>query len=285
VFPVESKSYVELSERLEALSRIEQLSVAMHSRADEHRQVALMFAYCDESGDQRIFAVCGLMGRLAEWREVGRLWRVELLAAKLDAFHAAHCEARRGAFEAMERDQRDHLQRRFYQIVAQHNLWGYCHGAFLQAFEANKELLAKYQREKPYYLMFQTLIERMALDMDAAGLPKTEQITFIFDQQVQFQPIAGRIYQNLASGRATKITYSHRLRGLAFISDDGVPELQAADVWAYESRKYLSDVIVNHRPDDRWQYKLLKDSGRMRIDGCTADSVMRLAHQLGWSLS
>lgn len=66
----------------------------------------------------------------------------------------------------------------------------------------------------------------------------------------------------------SRITYAHRLGGLYFDSRFRQIQLQAADVWAYESRKWVTDVLIKTLPDgERWQFKLLNETARHRIAG------------------
>ena len=55
-------------------------------------------------------------------------------------------------------------------------------------------------------------------------------------------------------------------------------QLQAADVWAYESRKYVSDVLIDQQPDgQRWQYEMLIRGGRSQVWGFPPERLDALA--------
>jgi hypothetical protein len=86
----------------------------------------MVASYNDESGDNRSFAVSGLLGLLPEWVELERLWRAKLAEHDLPEFHAASCELREKPFENYEREVRDMFQREFYGLITKVQLWGFC---------------------------------------------------------------------------------------------------------------------------------------------------------------
>ena len=45
-------------------------------------------------------------------------------------------------------------------------------------------------------------------------------------------------------------------------------------MWAYESRKYVSEILIDKRlAGERWQFKLLGESGRNVISGFPDESL------------
>jgi hypothetical protein len=113
--------------------------------------------------------------------------------------------------------------------------------------------------------------------MEEGGFPPNEPIAFVFDEQKEFKGRAQRLYNSLRYSQGNGITYRHRLGSLTFDSRFCQLQLQAADVWAYESRKYVTDVLINKRRDgQRWQYELLRDTKRMNIRGFPPESLDKL---------
>ena len=78
-----------------------------------------------------------------------------------------------------------------------------------------------------------------------------------------------------------RLTYRHRLGSISFDSRFCNIELQTADVWAYESRKWVSDVLIDKRPDgQRWQFEIFQKMGRIDISGFEPDCLDRLASDM-----
>jgi hypothetical protein len=241
----------------------------------------MVASYNDESGDERIFAVSGLLGMLPEWVELGRRWKQKLTEYRLPEFHAAQCESRREPFGGHERETRDMFQREFYGLIAQSKLWGFCTAiwqkAYSDRFDEFKELRPSPEGHfaHPYFLAFQHNVEAMCLRLEQEKAPRDEPIAFVFDQQKEVEGRAKMLYDSMKYSQGGYLAaYRHRLGSLSFDSRFSQIQLQAADVWAYESRKYVSDILVAKRTDGpRWQFEILRNTGRMQVSGLPADSL------------
>jgi hypothetical protein len=278
----ESLRYRDLLSRIDALTSIEELSLLAHSPKDEGVFAMMVAAYSDESGDDRTFAVSGLLGLLPDWVELGRLWEQKLNEYRLPEFHAANCENRRKPFEGYERFMRDRFQSEFYGLIAKARLWGFCTAVFQSAYAERMTEFDKLRSgaegdfTHPYFLAFQHNVEAMCLRLDKEGAPRNEPITFVFDQQKEYEGRAKTLYDSMRNSKGGQINYRHRLGSISFDSRFCQLQLQAADVWAYESRKWISDVKIDRRPDGgRWQFELL-NTGRNRISAFEAESLDRL---------
>src|ERR1700742_5188883 len=116
-----------------SLSEFEQFALLVHAHDSQHRLMAMIVAYCDESGDHRppsLFSVSAIIGPSVALFDLGSRWRKALDKHGLTAtgFHMTECEA--GAkdtpFEGMSRDQRDELQRSFIDVINKTTLSGFC---------------------------------------------------------------------------------------------------------------------------------------------------------------
>jgi hypothetical protein len=252
--------------------------------SDEGRLTMMVVAYNDESADERTFAVSGLLGLLPDWVELGRLWEKKLEEHRLKEFHSARCEGRRPPFDGYERETRDMFQREFYGIVAQARLWAFCTAVWLSDYDQRRGEFAKFRSlpegdfTHPYFLAFQHNVEAMCLRLDREGAPRNEPIAFVFDQQKEHEGRAKQLYDSLMNSKGDGITYRHRLGAISFDSRFCQLQLQAADLWAYESRKHVSEVLIDKRPDgNRWQFEILRKTGRINISCFPPEALDRLA--------
>jgi hypothetical protein len=277
------RRYENLVARIENLSSIEEMSLLVHAPKDEGLFAMMLASYNDESGDKRTFAVSGLLGLLPDWVELDRTWKGKLAEYHLPEFHAAKCEQRLAPFDKYEREERDLFQREFYGLIANLRLWGFCTAIWQEAyrdrwveFEGFRSDSRRGDLTHPYFLAFQHNIESMSILLDKQNAPRDEPIAFVFDQQKEYEGRAKRLYDSMK--QSDQVTYRHRLGSLSFDSRFCQLQLQAADVWAYESRKYVSDVLIDGRPDgQRWQFEILRATGRNIIRGFPPESLDKLA--------
>jgi hypothetical protein len=110
---------------------------------------------------------------------------------------------------------------------------------------------------------------------------RDEPIAFVFDQQKQFEGRAKDLYERLSRrnwprGTDRKWPLAYRLGSIGFESRLRHVELQAADAWAYESRKYISESVLRDYPI-RWQMQMFMDSGRFNISGYQKEQILGVA--------
>jgi hypothetical protein len=281
----ESSRYHDLLSRIDTLTSIEEVSLVVHPPNTDFRLFAMMVvSYNDESGDERVFAVSGLLGLLPDWVELGRLWEMKLNEHHLPEFHAANCEQKLEPFDSYMREQRDMFQREFYGLIAQSRVWGFCTAVWQSAYAARWPEFKGFRSgvegdfTHPYFLAFQHNIEAMSLRLDREGAPRNEPIAFVFDQQKEYEGRAKQLYDSIKNSAGEQITYRHRLGSISFDSRFCQLQLQAADSWAYESRKHVGDVLVDGKPDgQRWQFEIFRGMNRINISGFPPESLDRLA--------
>lgn len=274
----------------ESLTAFEQLALLVHPQTSEHRFMSLMnSAFCDESenhSEPAVYTVSGYMGRGPDWFELGRKWRTALAKKKLTefGFHMAQCEAGlEPPYDGMSREYRNHLQQTFIEIINESHIWGYASAIELTRYNQIIDAIKKGREpgfHKAYYLAFQHQLEWCALELDRSGYPETECVAFVFDEQQEYQGNAKILYDSIKLGSNHK--WARRLGSLTFDSDFAREELQAADVWAYESMRYIREVKVQGK-EPRWQYKLLQGGlhpPNVKVFG--APEIDILAKREGW---
>lgn len=278
----------------ERLPELEQFDLI--SRPDsEHRFMAVMnLAYCDESADPRsppVYSVSGYLGRGPDWYELGRKWRRALAEEHLEAdgFHMSKCEAGLEPPYQVSRDQRDYWQRKFIGIINETPLWGRAVCIETEPYldlNAKTDATVRARRgdyAKPYYLAFQHAVESMAEVLERNDFPKGECITFVFDQQKEYQGKAKALYYSLQQDR--RLSYTHRLGALTFDSRLAQEQLQAADILAYESMRFFRETKMKGQAKTRWQYDLLRSvRGPRTLELAYFDraALNKLAKRVGW---
>ena len=228
----------------------------------EHQLMGLInVAYCDESettGTGPVFTISALLATGPTWFELDRKWRAALVEEGLSdtGFHMVECENRSGAFEGMERFERDRLQQSLIEICNAHPLWSYAIAVKLDDY---RPLQPKMDQKfgaiaKPYYLGFRYMVQWLAELLDTNGFNPTECMSLVFDQHQEYQGRAKELYD---ATRESGAPPSHRMGSLTFSDRRTRPPLQAADIWAYESRAHVRNDLLLGTPV-RWQFDLMR---------------------------
>ena len=257
----------------------------------------LMFleAYCDESADenqQRVLLVAGLVGMAESWNCVWGEWDRALAEADppLKEFHAVDCEQGHGEFNG--RNDRPELYAKFLKILTnpENKIWGISSAVWLPAY--NKRLaeikalrvIHKDKRwkgisgtlENPYFLLFQHTIE--LADRVTANLPPDEKIMFTFDQH-HLEKRARAIYESF---RGTTWPYEWPRRAsddLHFRTSEVCKPLQAADLLAYEMRRYLDEVHYGGQPERPHMeaiYQIIKSENARLFKEDSVDELIKI---------
>ena len=288
----ESALFQELAGRINELSYAEEMSLLWHPASDESRTLAMMTAcYGDESDDthkKQAYVVSGLLASGVEWVELERRWKSALADEGLTEFHASKCEQGREPFDQYDWLKRQHFQRRFYGIIAGLNIWGYSaainlvdYGEYRQIFDRNRP-----DYSQPYFLGFQLALELTcnALEDPRSRAGSSDVVSYVFDQHREYQDRAKNLYDSvLERSTDSALPWRRRLGSLAFDSRLRLVALQAGDVFAYESRKWVSDVKLQNLPDTRWQWHTLRDTNRFGVWTLTKDSFGRLCESQRWT--
>ena len=266
----------------------------VHHPDSEHRLMAVMtVCFADESEyhlTPSTYVVSGLLGNAVEWYDLGIRWRRALKDKGLEAygFHMSQCEnGSEPPYNRMERPERYALQRTFIDIIQRSNLWGRATGIAQGRYnEADVKDAARAELgsvHKPYYFCFNHTIQWIANEVEEAGeFPREERVAFIFDRQQEYQGNAKALYDEVLTQH---IENKHRLGHLGFDERMNAVQLQAADVWAYESQRFLRATMLGETKC-RWQFTRLAGddsaTSRYRVKFLSSDGVETLARGRGW---
>lgn len=251
------------------------LSASARERRDTI--AGMLRAYCDESGKHdaaRIIVVAGYVASAAEWNRFSRAWKKIVRRLPSGSFHASDFECSLGSFKgAFTRSEVDEIQAQLISVVSDHEIVGHFSGVNRRAFDRFETRIKGARRKyaSPYFLCFQHIVELCCQHGDTS---------FIFDRQDEFRGRASEIFDSM-KGDGSTLHYKARIGTLGFSDRQKVAPLQAADLLAYESYKWLDRTQHGLSPP-RWQWKMLNRNGRISGYGFEASSMQRLVDESGW---
>ncbi len=206
----------------------------------------MFFGFFDESGldeKSKSFFVGGYVAHMSVWFDFAGLWRRTLNRFGIEYFHMTDFENRQKQFREWPTDKRLELIGELVSLITSSNLIGFGAGVVREDYE--EEVVAsgildrlpftKEWWQEPYLIGFQQCIVEAA--REAADLPASERVSFVFDRQDQFEHRLTAVFRQMAADTAWK---NHiRLGEITFESKEGRAGLQAADIICYELRKRL----------------------------------------------
>lgn len=215
----------------------------------------MLSAFGDESSDEtqaRVFAVAGILGSADDWADFRQKW-TDRLDGKV--FHAADCEAGRGAFKDMGKSASWQLLNDLTSILAESRLMGYGVAVDIAGF---RDVAPTVLADFPDMLYYDCFLRTILYLTDLAGkLIPRDKVEFTFDQHKVVQYNAGLLYEWITQFRndmVEKISFATRRE----------PGVQAADLWVREVMKRADSHLRNEPPNERPQLKTLLATKRFR---------------------
>ena len=234
-------------------------------------------AYCDESVTHdeapNIFCIAGWVAHASEWRDFDKEWKRALKRESLTEFKASQCAGGGGEYKGRSRADRERLWKRFASILRAMRTVGFGTIVDLDAYDQLATVFKAKRQPKfhdPYYLAFQQQIETMALRM--AKMRRMERLSGYFDQMSESKADARAklLYDQLKLSR--KLTFVEGLGSLTLDDSKHSPGIQAADLLAFEVRRYFREVVFPVQPTpvrDEWRF-LQKRIERVQVFEQTA---------------
>jgi hypothetical protein len=234
-------------------------------------------AYCDESYDPRVFCIAGVVAPAAWWTPFEAAWTAVLRNNGLSEFKASDCEHHRAEFEGWEPERRARLQEQLIETIRAsrvRGMWASLDSAAFGAMSVHPFDAVAF--DDPYFLLFGfqvtnmvKLAEKVTEASADRGLSAHEDMAFVFDEQQEWSGRALQLYQALKRGPGAP-SYANHLGGIAFADSVVHPGLQAADLLAFEARRFVGEVVLAANPSpERWQWQRLyeKATGARRVWG------------------
>lgn len=215
----------------------------------------MLRAYFDESGTHwggpnaaKVFVLCGYVAPEEEWdKKFSVKWAKMLAKPRIDPplqyFHAAAVEGSGSEeFRKLSQQERETLKSDAVNVVVRGGLIGIAAGVILDAFHATILGKAKKVVGDPYLLCFQkVLIEVCRRAPMFLGENTNEDIAYIFDQHPRWQKAANDLWLKMIK-QGLKMRY--RMGSLTFEDMQRFTPLQAADHFAYETYRYMTEHLI-----------------------------------------
>ena len=246
--------------------------------------------YCDESETEgQCLVIAGYAASMEEWERFEENWREALNDEGLDEFHTKPFLSGDEPYQNLCWPERNRIYYRFIGLIREANLLGVSAALDLRGYKA---LLPRFKRLRahptanllsPYYLAFQTLLQTVVTEVDeTTDLEAGERIQFVFDIKKGHIGNSLDIFGEL---RTTNQRYRDRLAGASFQDSLDYPGLQAADILAYEMRKYAMSVWSEGASAViRQQLRELRNKGLVRETYLRADSFANLVAEMEWRM-
>jgi Protein of unknown function (DUF3800) len=254
------------------------LSRALHHPRSKQRLFAMLdiTAYCDESvrdGDG-VFVIAGYLATLKNWVNMSEVWDEFLRDENLTEFKASDCEGGNGEFQGRGEDECRRICERFVSIIEHSGLVGVAMIVDLRAYDPIRPEMDRLRTRptghgknvvklgEPYYLGFQFLVERLTQEADNA--PLEEKVMYVFDITKAHKGKAVMLFDEMK--HKPNYPLAERMGAISFDDSKHYAGLQAADMFAYEARRFFEEVAYGIRPHpERWQWERMTNGQRIRV--------------------
>lgn len=212
--------------------------------------------YIDESGHATqgdVFVLAGLGGTSRQWEGFADEWNGVLRSAGLsEPFHAVEFEGARKQFKQF-RDRRDEWRRihdGLTDVIVNHKLTMMGVGVPLPWWREMDE--ESRRKNDPYLLATEAMVSGLARDSELTGGGELD-LAFYFEKREDTAAAAERMFANIR--QHPMVERRERLTTFEF-GDKKWPQLQAADLVAYEVRKRIVAILAGDTTI-RWQCEKL----------------------------
>lgn len=219
---------------LEKVSGVSRVSRVAHPASSRLRVLGVLIAYFDDSADDDLVCMAGYVSTAEKWEEFELRWKEVLVKYGISFFHMKEYAHRTGEFQGWPEEKRVALMKELIAVIQACVLYGVAVAISAKDYESEfPEELKKFLRN-PYYLaVYSCLSQALNYHMKNHA---DEEIAFVWDEKSKVAAEMQRIY--VAYKAADFIPRPELLGSLTFADDKKFVPLQAADLLAYEYRKF-----------------------------------------------
>lgn len=286
------------------VSKTAQLAWLLFPRATPEK--LLMFAaYYDDSGTHddtgretgsQVVVAAGYVGQPSEWQALEEEWNALLERESLKLYHAVDCVSRQHQFSGREHAECNRIHRAFIEVITARRI--VAAGCALNTAPHNRGYRAAVPDHqavaKPGY--FTCLFNAWkALGAYMAAVAPNDQVSIVVEDSPKTRELTLATYDKVIElGDERGRSIGARFAGPpAFRSKEGFPQLQAADVLAYEMAVNLRRLFVSGQPNQpRRSWDALAAHAQLQSGGHSAmllrfaehDGPPRPGSHGGWSV-
>jgi hypothetical protein len=208
--------------------------------------VTVLHAYFDESYNHRternpydplLYTVACWLAPVSQWKKFEKQWGSALRSVALEDFHMKEYEGRRGDYEGWPNIRRVNFLKRLHRIIKDHVIFGCSYTLDRSAFDAlvDENWKSAFGTKSCYGFAVFSCLDELSRWCDRNGY-EDEKIHHVFahmqKQGSDLDAIFNALLKEPALKQSVKLTGMWS-KGLA----KDVPQLQAADILAYEINK------------------------------------------------
>jgi hypothetical protein len=195
----------------------------------------MAFAFIDDSGsggDSPYYVLAGYAASESTWMVFDEDWRrVLALTPPMKYFKMSEAESLKGQFLGFGADERNARLALFIDVILRHQLMECSIAVLDEDFREAFYPLLPSSHSSPYYIAFIAVVSSFSGRYHWLG--SEEVVDFIFDEQEGFETKAYRLYNRLETWFPNR-----RFGGVRFANDKVVLPLQAADLIAWQIRRF-----------------------------------------------
>jgi hypothetical protein len=214
--------------------------------------MALIHLYLDESGhsaEHPFVVVAGLIGMADQWEGFKDRWDAILAEHDVDEFHMTDFEARRGKFKSWSEDRKRTLLKALMDEIASRRVFLF--GAdvsmeWFRSFDWEAGFPGMQPPSDAYHLAMQDVIQgAIRVSNTGTQVPTTgNMLAVVMGEQREFRHMAGAYYRAVHHFDETGTL----IPAATFTTPKEYPQLQAADIAAFELRWHITRPDLNRYP-------------------------------------
>ncbi len=199
-------------------------------------------AVFDESGtdaEAPYVTVAGYISTVQRWERFSAEWRETLRAFGLTRFHMVDFAQRVREFASWDEKRRVRVFNRFARLIDKHVRFGIGFAVVKADFEriVLPYISEQHPLHEPYIWIIKCLVETLARAQSRGRIPRRP-VALILDKGCHSAALAHRYIESL---QVTAPKWGNVVASVTSSVNEEFPPLQAADIIAYEVRKYVAD--------------------------------------------
>ena len=200
-----------------------------------------LIAYLDDSGsggDSPYCVVAGYMATGNTWTKFSNAWQDALdKEPSIQYFKSTEAESLRGEFWGWEITDRNARVEKLVGVATRYGLTEVCVAVPIAAYNSTIKSTLSEKVRNPYFMCVAGIMASFS-----AYLPSDDRVSLVFDRQGSFEKFTVGVYGELKS----LPRFRDKILSVSHADDKCILPLQAADMIAWQTRRYLC--VTDERP-------------------------------------